>query len=799
MITTSTEWDALANVPGNIIAVARLHYGDGANYVRVAEEDVTIDGEFYIGALKTIPTVRGSFDWRKHTSSIGGGSITLSNVKWDRLERPSDLVEDDSLGSGSDIGFYRRLVEIKFYRKGISSWANCFPHFSGVMEPVGHGRDVFTIAVKDKGDDIKLRKIAGTKITAADLVEFDQTQGDGELGESKPSDFGDKKSGFCHSDASLTNFVRSKDAFKMRFMGTKVTGETIYQISDRQIDMQEAAAYRIFAHEPTIDRFVELSTASWEIIQNDNNGCLIEILVTALYWDYRLAASVSKSESNGGDGSGVVTDEANMVDQDNATTGTLFVNDSTTPGKPHARVTIGYEVMSDPESSIGLVFVPFVRSSYVEDFGTGAIFEVNGIDASGNGAANYIAYGTIASGTSTILADATGGENEGAAANHTSTIHMSYLRCQFRPLERLDHFAACGGGEYGDWINSRAGHQDNNAAAVKKSGNDLTKIGGATFRSAAGGFTAAGVTAGDILTLDDAVGGGRLKVKSKISDIDIEVYGNYTDVVTSVDFAILTSAVVENAAGGIEYILREYGALVDADIDEDAFDTASVPVASLLFAGGLVTEVLIPRALAEIGEAFGLYPFWGGGNKYRCVAMKAIYTDADVTQDVPYADMKKFDFNGKTISTDLKVASVLGYGWNGNEFTKRTDGVTSTANIEKYNIDAESAEYELLSKYISDGTSADTQETYNLNLRMQPHNLPKVGLGLLYLALEMGDILSMSDLVDAEGLPLLVNGEDVEQESYTRNGQTIYGMFMVTGYRRNRRIDLDGFQLHRLS
>lgn len=798
MITTSTEWDALANVPGNIIAVARMHYGDGTNYVRVAEEDVTIDGEFYIGALKTIPTVRGSFDWRKHTSSIGGGSITLSNVKWDRLERPSDLVEDDSLGSGSDIGFYRRLVEIKFYRKGISSWANCFPHFSGVMEPVGHGRDVFTIAVKDKGDDIKLRKVAGEKITAADLTAFDQTQGDGELGESKPSDFGDKKSGFCAIDATTTDFVRPRDFFKMRFMGTKVTGETIYQISDRQIDMQEAAAYRIFAHEPTIDRFVELRTTSWEIIQNDNNGCLIEVLATAVYWDYRLAASVSKSESDGGNGSGVVTDEANMIDHDNDTNGTLAVRDSAIAGVPHARVTVGYEVMEDPESSISLTYAVYARSSYAETGATAATYEVNGIDATGNSAANYIEYGTVAGGSSSVLFDVTGDGGNLFSEDHTATIYESYLRVQFRPLERLDHFAACGGGEYGDWINSRAGHQDNNAAAVKISGNDLTKSGN-TFISAAGGFNAAGVAAGDILILDSAVGAGRIKIESKTSDTTVQVYTAYVPGVVSVDFSILTNKVVENAAGGIEYIVREYGALVDADIDEDSFDTASVPVAALLFAGGLITEVLIPRALAEIGETFGLYPFWGGGNKYRCVAMKTTYATVDVTQDIPYADMKKFDFKGRTISTDLKVASVLGYGWNGDEFTGRTDGITSAANIEKYNIAVESAEYELLSRFISDDDSADTQETYNLNLRMQPHNLPKVGLGLLYLALEMGDIISMSDLVDAEGLPLLVNGEDVEQESYTRNGQTIYGMFMIMGYKRNRKIDLDGFQLHRLS
>lgn len=798
MITTSAEWDALANVPGNIIAVARLHYGPGADYVRVAEEDVTIDGEFYIGALKTIPTVSGRFDWRKHTSSVGGGTITLANVKWDRLERPSDLVEDTSLGSGFDVGFYRRLVEIKFFRKGISSWANCFPHFSGVMEPVGHDRDIFTIAVKDKGDDIKLRKLAGEKITDADLIAYDQTQGDGELGESKPSNFGDKTNGFCHTDASLTDFVRPRDMFKMRFLGTTLGGNTIYQISDKQIGLEEIAKYRIYAKDETVGRMVELRTSDWEILQNDERGCVISVANAPRYWDYRMAASQTNSEASGGDGTGTVTDEDNMVDQDNASSGTLFVNDSTIAGKPHARVAVTYEVMTDPDGNI-LTYDVFVRSSYAEDGANGAVFEINGIDATGASAANYTQYGTVAGGTSTVLLDVTGDENVSPAFNHTGTVFMSYLRVVYQPTERLEHFAACDGREYGDWINGRAGHADNNAALVKISGNDLTKIGGNLFRSPTGGFNAAGVAAGDVLILDDALGVNRVKVKSKINDTDLDVYGSIVGTISSVDFTILTAAVVENAAGGIETILRDYGALVDADIDEDVFNDSSVDVDGLLFAAGIFNEMLLPRALAEIGETFGLYPFWGGGNKYRCVAMKTEYVAADVTQDIPYADMKKFDFRRRTISTDLKVTSVLGYGWNGDEFTGRTDGSVSVADSTRYGIDAESAEYELLSRFISDAASADTQETYNLKLRKQPHNTPSVGLGLLYLALEMGDIISMSDLLDAEGLPLLVNGEDVERENYTRNGQTLYGMFMVMGYKRNREIDLDPFQLHRLS
>ena len=45
MITTSSEWDSLKNVPGNTLVLARLYYGDETSYISLSSDDIILDGE----------------------------------------------------------------------------------------------------------------------------------------------------------------------------------------------------------------------------------------------------------------------------------------------------------------------------------------------------------------------------------------------------------------------------------------------------------------------------------------------------------------------------------------------------------------------------------------------------------------------------------------------------------------------------------------------------------------------------------------------------------------------------------
>ncbi|GAG89794.1 unnamed protein product, partial [marine sediment metagenome] len=83
MITTSSEWDSLAQRPGqDVTVVVRMYYGDESAYKSFASRDLTIGAEKFLGVIRGVPTIIQQLDMKEHTHSIQSLTLGINNLEY---------------------------------------------------------------------------------------------------------------------------------------------------------------------------------------------------------------------------------------------------------------------------------------------------------------------------------------------------------------------------------------------------------------------------------------------------------------------------------------------------------------------------------------------------------------------------------------------------------------------------------------------------------------------------------------------------------------------------------------------
>ena len=185
MITTSTDWsNAVNKAATDSYPIIRLYYGDESSYIALSTKDVTFDSVDYMGLLKNSPTVNESFNIHSHKHSISNLTLSIINYNIDATTIFSDYIE--TMGSGTDIGFYNRLCEIKLVAGNVSTYTNAFMLFKGIIRDIQHDKDIVKITIEDYSS-LKHRKLPRTVLNSTD---YSNAQEDN-LGEPIPIAIGD--------------------------------------------------------------------------------------------------------------------------------------------------------------------------------------------------------------------------------------------------------------------------------------------------------------------------------------------------------------------------------------------------------------------------------------------------------------------------------------------------------------------------------------------------------------------------------------------------------------------------------
>ena len=168
MITTSTAWDSLVlNSQTQVFPLIRLYYGDESAYVAVSTADITYESVFYRGLLKNKLSMREKIDTFSHRHSISNITLELINAELIPETRFSDYVE--SLGSGSDIGFYNRKCEIRLGSPTVDDWSDSYAFFTGVIRNISHDFKMIKIEVEDKSK-VEHRDLPRTIVNSTDFA-----------------------------------------------------------------------------------------------------------------------------------------------------------------------------------------------------------------------------------------------------------------------------------------------------------------------------------------------------------------------------------------------------------------------------------------------------------------------------------------------------------------------------------------------------------------------------------------------------------------------------------------------------
>ena len=239
MITTSADWDsAVLTDSTDAYPIVRLYYGDETNYVSISTKDVTFNGVDYRGLLKEVPVVREKIDIHSHRYSISNLTLNIINHQFEPTKIFSDYIE--SAGSGTDTGFYNRPCEIKLVSGNVSTYANAFMLFSGIIRDIQHDQNTVKITVEDNSS-LKHKELPRTTLNATD---YPKTQEDN-LGKPIPIAVGDidRCPGIMTisqytSDSSLPTIVFDDNTYNSGFKTFDTEGSPgrgpIYVLNDKK-------------------------------------------------------------------------------------------------------------------------------------------------------------------------------------------------------------------------------------------------------------------------------------------------------------------------------------------------------------------------------------------------------------------------------------------------------------------------------------------------------------------------------------------------------------------------------------
>ncbi|HEB27871.1 MAG TPA: hypothetical protein ENI05_08870, partial [Porticoccus sp.] len=297
-LPVSAAWRAAARQARDVRPLVRLYYGDESSYLTLSTHDMQHDGTEYRGLLLESPQtdLAGNMTTHKITSNIT--SLKVNNLEYKPGGRFSDLIE--TVGAGSDIGFYNRWYEIRLWTKDITTWTG-LPHLSAgkVIDIKQLGDEVELIL--EENNQPKFVDIADTLLVAADAADGVHLPVTSE-GKVKQFVGGDHILHVGDTVASTATSSYKNNLTKALDLGFDASGNQRWLISEHKMEgmvTDESDSDGLWSVDSETNRLVELSAFTVE--QNTSAGCIISHAVGVEFYDYWLPTKM-QDEANEGAG-----------------------------------------------------------------------------------------------------------------------------------------------------------------------------------------------------------------------------------------------------------------------------------------------------------------------------------------------------------------------------------------------------------------------------------------------------------------------------------------------------------------
>ena len=273
MIDTSTEWDIVSQMPGESWFAARLYYGPGTKYLSVGSKDFVLDDEKFLGIISNKPSIKGGFDIQTRSFEINRGMIeVIDSIDW--VTTFGELAS--TLGSGNDIGFENRQVDLRLIKDGISKFSNGFPLLErGRMYKPEYDAGLVTINVEDDTKN-KFGKIG--ELVTEDDARSGYTLPPASAGLIRPIIYGDHRynigTGFEGDDLTKEDWDPN---IQPRFVPMVDLNGNYWMVEDHEIagTPAQAAGQHIWTKNPIGGGWIR--ARDWAVIQNSGTGVILEL------------------------------------------------------------------------------------------------------------------------------------------------------------------------------------------------------------------------------------------------------------------------------------------------------------------------------------------------------------------------------------------------------------------------------------------------------------------------------------------------------------------------------------------
>lgn len=738
MIDRSTAWKYLSQRPGRTIVAARLYYGDGTAYLPVASGPLTLAGEDYLPVIKTIPKYGQRVDpWTKR-HSVADMKLQLINLEIDRNTRLSDLLE--TKGAGADLGFENRRADVRLWKKGITSWADCFEMFpNGLIKNTPHSRESMAVEIEDK-TGLLLRKMEFDLVSDSDAADTDQGLPEESKGMIRPYVGGNRRYNLFSRYKSTDTASREHNLTPCVYLGQDSADYHYWLISDHIINQLDL--YKFWGWCGILRRHVQMITLV-TIVQNTAAGCIIKHPNSPSFIDIWHGKGTVTPATQGAQAQ--VQDEAQTIDKDFASPCiiSVFINDGV---GDYAKITVPYPDYDGQD--IDNAYISSVRP--------------------------YL-YGRLIYG---------GGAGDG---DFEVTYEGEALLDDQYPT-----FARGYPEDHSRKTNALAGTKANIAASseIKLEKQIAAGLEYASF-CIYEAFKVIILNLGNVLPMafgsygaeyDDNWIDGR-----STGDTNPNTGVNYTATHEDDDG---DGDLIENPAGSLENLIRLTGA-GDGDIDMDLFNHYSIDVTALKAAPAIIKQPHnYPNLLAKHSQQFRGFHWWGPDGLIKAKALKDDYSSADIV--IPAHMFRGLKF-GRSETKRLYTAVKVRYNYSHGDgrFLSVTSVASDATAQTRYNVSQAQSLLTFDAPDVQDLTTAEAIRDYLLANWMNIHNIAEGYLPGMFLHVDICDTFEISEM------DYLVRGKDITA-SYAIVGQNIRPYWWVYEIERTNELWLKAFQIHEL-
>ena len=287
-LDVSLAWRASARQSKDVRALVRLYYGNEDSYLNLSTHDMQHDGVEYKGLLIDSPQADISGKMYTHKISSGVTSLNVNNLEYTPGKRFSDLVE--SVGAGSDIGFYNRYYEIRLWVQGVTAWAG-LPYFSaGKVIDVVQKEDSFELILQEFMRT-KFVDVADTLVADSDAADTTIGLPEGTAGKVWPNIYGSHIYHKGDNSRALETFSNINNLVPMLDLNETASGVRHWGVDEHAVneinrESDDSEQQQIWGFDDILNRFVRLSTEFTVLVNTDADGCKISVPADAVFIDY---------------------------------------------------------------------------------------------------------------------------------------------------------------------------------------------------------------------------------------------------------------------------------------------------------------------------------------------------------------------------------------------------------------------------------------------------------------------------------------------------------------------------------